>query len=76
MSGPAVTVGQNDSLPDAARLMASRHITWLIVVDAQGLSVGIVTRSDLLQVDVVNELRYTVDDTVPLRGTSRSALSD
>lgn len=139
MSAPAVTVEPGLSLPDAARLMATRHITRLIVVDAEGLAVGIVTRSDLLQVflvpdadlrravqrnvveyglwrnpqairadvhdgivtltgelerrsllpiaellarqvdgvvDVINELTYTVDDTVPLRGTSRSAKSD
>ncbi|GAB3430698.1 CBS domain-containing protein [Flindersiella endophytica] len=139
MSAPAVTVEQGDSLPDAARLMAMRHITRLIVVNADGLAVGIVTRSDLLRVfltsdaelrravqrdvveyalwrnpqairaevrdgvvtltgelerrsllpiadliarqvdgvvDVVNQLRYAVDDTIPLRGTSRSARSD
>lgn len=139
MSAPAITIEQGATLPEAARLMASRRITRLIVVDHRGIAVGIVTRSDLLRVflvsdvelrhavqrdvveyalwrnpraihaeardgvvtltgelerrsllpiaellarqvdgvvDVVNQLRYTVDDTIPVRGASRSAQSD
>ncbi|MFI7063648.1 CBS domain-containing protein [Kribbella sp. NPDC050124] len=47
MTRPAVTVDSSCTLDRAARLMADRDITRLIVVDGDE-PVGIVTRSDLL----------------------------
>ena len=48
MTHPVVTVEGGCTLDEAARLMAARDITRLIVVDDDQL-VGIVTRSDLLR---------------------------
>lgn len=48
MSRPAVTIGETAAIPDAARLMAARGITRLVVTDGEVLT-GIVTRSDLLK---------------------------
>jgi CBS-domain-containing membrane protein len=47
MSSPAVTVEGGCTLDEAARLMAARRITRLVVMDGDELT-GIVTRSDLL----------------------------
>ncbi|MGW1344482.1 CBS domain-containing protein [Kribbella sp. NPDC002412] len=50
MSHPAVMIEQGATIPEAARLMAARGITRLIVTDADGdFLTGIVTRSDLLK---------------------------
>ncbi|MFI7063627.1 CBS domain-containing protein [Kribbella sp. NPDC050124] len=48
MSHPAVTIGPDATIPEAARMMATRGITRLIVTDGDFLT-GIVTRSDLLK---------------------------
>jgi CBS domain-containing protein len=50
MTSPAVTIGPDDSLADAARLMHDRHVKRLPVVDQTGRLVGIVSRVDLLSV--------------------------
>ncbi|MEU8233403.1 CBS domain-containing protein [Actinoplanes sp. NPDC048967] len=50
MSGPALTVGADASLPAAARMMYRRGVGRLLVVDRAGGLRGIVTRSDLLKV--------------------------
>ncbi|MFB6520435.1 CBS domain-containing protein [Streptomyces sp. NPDC056401] len=50
MTSPAVTVRPDATLPQAARLMAERHIKRLPVVDADGTIKGIVSRADLLKV--------------------------
>jgi CBS domain-containing protein len=50
MTSPAVTIGPDDSLADAARLMHDRHVKRLPVVDQAGRLVGIVSRVDLLSV--------------------------
>ena len=50
MSTPAVTIGPDDSLADAARLMHDRHVTRLPVVDQAVRLLGIVSRVDLLSV--------------------------
>ena len=66
MTAPAVTVHADATLPEAARIMARRHIKRLPVVDAHGLLVGIVSRSDLLKVflrsdeDIAREVRHEV----------------
>ena len=50
MTRPAVTVTDGSTLDEAARRMAARDITRLVVTDADGdVMVGIVTRSDLLR---------------------------
>nr|WP_078629314.1 CBS domain-containing protein [Streptomyces sp. 142MFCol3.1] len=50
MSTPAVTVRDDATVAEAARLMAKRRIERLPVVDHEDRLVGIVTRRDLLQV--------------------------
>jgi CBS domain-containing protein len=50
MTSPAVTITPDDTLERAARLMYSRKVKRLPVVDADGHLVGIVGRSDLLSV--------------------------
>jgi acetoin utilization protein AcuB len=47
MSAPAVTVGPQESLATAVRLMAERKIGSILVVDDNGL-LGIVTETDLI----------------------------
>ncbi|NXY99797.1 BON domain-containing protein, partial [Streptomyces sp. BR123] len=54
------------TLPQAARLMAGRHVKRLPVVDADGTLKGIVSRTDLLKVflrtdeDLTAEIRQSV----------------
>jgi CBS domain-containing protein len=50
MSEPPVTVHADDSIVEAARVMAQRHVERLPVLDEEERLVGIVTRRDLLQV--------------------------
>jgi CBS-domain-containing membrane protein len=50
MSRPAVTVGVDDSVEHAARLMYARGVKQVPVTDAAGRLVGIVTRADVLSV--------------------------
>jgi len=49
MTAPAVTVGPEATLTEAARLMHRKHVKRLPVVDADGRLLGIVSRADLLQ---------------------------
>ncbi len=48
MSSPPITIGPGASVTEAARLMYTRHVRRLPVVDAEGRLVGIVSRRDLL----------------------------
>jgi CBS domain-containing protein len=50
MSGPALTIGADASLPAAARMMYRSEVGRLLVVDGDNRLRGIVTRSDLLKV--------------------------
>ncbi|AVV44700.1 CBS domain-containing protein [Streptomyces sp. ID05-04B] len=50
MTQPPVTVHADDTIVQAARTMVRKHVERLPVVDEQDRLVGIVTRSDLLQV--------------------------
>lgn len=50
MTAPAVTIGPNDFVSQAARLMYSRRVKRLPVVDDDGCLVGIVSRADVLSV--------------------------
>ncbi|MFB0631541.1 CBS domain-containing protein [Streptomyces sp. AB3(2024)] len=66
MTAPAVTIRPDATLPQAARLMAGRHIKRLPVVDADGTIKGIVSRADLLKVflrtdeELTEEIRRSV----------------
>ena len=48
MTSPAITIGADRHVSDAARLMMEHGVKRLPVVDADGKLVGIVTRSDLV----------------------------
>jgi len=50
MTRPAVTVGPDETVSHAARLMYSRKVKRLPVVDDRGRLVGIVSRADVLSV--------------------------
>jgi CBS domain-containing protein len=50
MSGPALTIGADASLPAAARMMYRNEVGRLLVVEGDNRLRGIVTRSDLLKV--------------------------
>ncbi|MFF3763940.1 CBS domain-containing protein [Streptomyces sp. NPDC001922] len=66
MSTPAVSVHENATLAQAARIMAVKDVKRLPVVDDEGMLRGIVSRSDLLKVflrkdeDIEEEVRRTV----------------
>ena len=50
MSTPAVTIGEDPPVAEAARLMQSRRVKRLPVVDRDGRLRGIVSRADVLSV--------------------------
>ncbi|MEV0414904.1 CBS domain-containing protein [Streptomyces sp. NPDC050448] len=50
MTAPPVTVHADDTIVEAARTMAQRHVERLPVLDEENRLVGIVTRRDLLRV--------------------------
>jgi CBS-domain-containing membrane protein len=50
MTAPAITIGPNATVPAAARLMTSRHVRLVPVVDDDGKLAGVVSRRDLLSV--------------------------
>ena len=50
MTKPAVTIGPDETVAHAARLMYSRRVKRLPVVSDDGTLIGIVTRSDVLSV--------------------------
>jgi CBS domain-containing protein len=50
MSKPAVTIGPDETVTSAARLMYNRRVKRLPVVNDDGQLIGIVTRSDVLTV--------------------------
>jgi CBS domain-containing protein len=68
MTSPAITIGADATIPAAARLMNTNHISRLPVVDKDGKIVGIVSRRDLLSVflrpdaDVAHDARQVLDE--------------
>jgi CBS-domain-containing membrane protein len=50
MTKPAVTIGPDQTVTDAARLMYNRRVKRLPVINGDGTLIGIVTRSDVLSV--------------------------
>ena len=52
MTTPVVTIGPDESLEEAARIMSSRQVSKLPVIeDDSGLLVGIITASDIVRVE-------------------------
>jgi CBS domain-containing protein len=49
MNSPAITVGQDTSVMDAARTLVEKGINRLPVVDEKGRLVGIVSRADVVR---------------------------
>ncbi|MGH3246268.1 MAG: CBS domain-containing protein [Trebonia sp.] len=68
MTSPAITISPEATVPAAARLMNSRHIRLLPVVDKHGKLVGVVSRRDLLTVflrpdeDVAADVRQVLSE--------------
>ena len=68
MTFPAITIGPDATIPGAARLMNTDHISRLPVVDEDGKLVGIVSRRDLLSVflrpdaDIAHDVRQVLDE--------------
>ncbi|SEL91337.1 CBS domain-containing protein [Streptacidiphilus jiangxiensis] len=50
MTAPAVTIGPDEAVADAARVMIRRRVKRLPVVDDSGVLLGIVSRADVLKV--------------------------
>ena len=69
MSHPAVTVGPDDPVKTAARLMRKRRLQRLPVVDHDGHVAGIVSRSDVLSV-------YQRSDEEIRREVTRDVIAD
>jgi CBS-domain-containing membrane protein len=68
MTSPAVTIGPDATIPAAARLMNTDHISRLPVVDEDGKLVGIVSRRDLLSIflrsdaEIAHDARQVLDE--------------
>jgi CBS domain-containing protein len=68
MTAPAITISPNATVPAAARLINTRHIRRLPVVDSSGKLAGIVSRRDLLSVflrpdeDITTDIRKILDE--------------
>jgi CBS domain-containing protein len=66
MTAPAITVGPEATVVEAAKLMIEQNVKRLPVVDAVGCLIGIVSRADLLWVflrpddEIAEEIRYEV----------------
>ncbi|MBI3616330.1 MAG: CBS domain-containing protein [Candidatus Omnitrophica bacterium] len=55
MASPAVTIGENASIKEAAKAMAQKRIGALPVTDSKGKMVGIITESDILRAFVAGK---------------------
>lgn len=68
MTSPAITIGPDATIPAAARLMNTHHITRLPVIDEKGQLIGIVGRRDLLSVflrsdaEIAHDARQVLDE--------------
>lgn len=66
MTSPAITVGPDTTLAEAARTMTRERVKHLPVVDGHGFLVGVVSRADLLKVflrddeEIAEEVRREV----------------
>lgn len=76
MTSPVITVPAGTPLSEAARIMQTKNVRRLVVVDQRGHIAGIVSRSNLLQVFLRTdeELRNEIRDTlIPALALSSSA---
>jgi CBS domain-containing protein len=66
MSSPAVTIGPEANVRDAAKLMHDRRVKRLPVVDGNGRLVGVISRSDVLRVFLRSddEIRHEIVEDV------------
>jgi CBS domain-containing protein len=66
MTSPAVTMGPDEQVVDAARLMRDRRVKRLPVTNATGHLIGVVSRADVLSVftRADAEIRHEVTDEV------------
>ena len=66
MTSPAITIGADATVGEAARVMHARHVKRLPVVSSSGRLVGIVSRTDLLGVydRYDDEIRREIKDQV------------
>ena len=68
MTAPAVTVGPHVTAHTAGRLMSTRHVRLLPVVDEHNRLIGVVSRRDLLAVflrpdeDIAADVRQVLDE--------------
>jgi CBS domain-containing protein len=68
MTSPAITITPDATIPAAARLMTTNHISRLPVVGEKGKLVGLVSRRDLLSVflrpdaDIAHDARQVLDE--------------
>jgi CBS domain-containing protein len=68
MTSPAITIAPDATIPAAARLMTTNHISRLPVVGEKGKLVGLVSRRDLLSVflrpdaDIAHDARQVLDE--------------
>jgi CBS domain-containing protein len=63
MSAPAVTLGEDASLADCARVMAAEQIRRVPIVDADGALCGIVSQADVQATDA-RSLKEEIADRV------------
>jgi len=61
MSSPAVTIGPDETVVHAARLIAERGVNRLPVVDEDGKLVGILTRADVVRAFVRSDEQLAAD---------------
>ena len=66
MTSPAITIGADATVGEAARVMHARHVKRLPVVSSSGRLIGIVSRTDLLGVydRADDEIRREIEDKV------------
>jgi CBS domain-containing protein len=68
MTAPAITVGPHVTVQAAGRLMSTRHVRLLPVVDEHNRLIGVVSRRDLLAVflrpdeDIAADVRQVLDE--------------
>jgi len=68
MTSPAITIRPDATIPAAARVMNTDHISRLPVVDEDGKLVGIVSRRDLLSIflrsdaEIAHDARQVLDE--------------
>ena len=68
MTSPAITIGPEATIPGAARLMNTHHISRLPVIDEKGKLIGIIGRRDLLSVflrpdaEIAHDARQVLDE--------------